>query len=192
MGEKCGGILMKVKLPFFKFKSHNHQSLELLYRLYHKKIYYYALYLTNDPLLAEDVTQEVFIIAYNKIDQLKDSDKVGAWLNRITTNTSYDFLRRRNKLVPVYNDVNRHRKDQNAENALLSIELQFDIESALMSLSQEHQEVIYLKYIRGLTSRQISELLEIPEGTVKSRLRKARETVANRIALADGGDGTVS
>nr|WP_274428708.1 RNA polymerase sigma factor [Desulfolucanica intricata] len=136
--------------------------------------------MTNDQALAEDVTQEVFIKVYNKIEHLSDASKVEAWLYRVTTNVSYDLLNQRNKLIPIEKEINVY-KDEYSDKSIYAKEIQMDIEKSLLALPPEFQEVFYLKYIKELTTKQISQMLEIPEGTVKSRLRRARNLVIKKL-----------
>ncbi|WP_066632651.1 RNA polymerase sigma factor [Desulfolucanica intricata] len=174
------GLKNMWKPSFLKFKSRDKKTLVLLFQLYNKQVYSYALYITNDCALAEDVTQEVFIKVYNKIEHLSDASKVEAWLYRVTTNVSYDLLKQRNKLIPIEKEINVY-KDEYSDKSIYAKEIQMDIEKSLLALPPEFQEVFYLKYIKELTTKQISHMLEIPEGTVKSRLRRARNLVIKKL-----------
>ncbi|MTI83099.1 MAG: sigma-70 family RNA polymerase sigma factor [Firmicutes bacterium] len=77
------------------------QELKTLFKLYYKKVFYAAYYVTKDKYLSEDITQETFIKAYKKLHQLRDTEKLEAWLFKIAINLAHDELKRRKKNVIV-------------------------------------------------------------------------------------------
>lgn len=165
--------------------------LETLFRLFHGSVFYAAYYITNDRALAEDITQETFLKAYDHLDQLRDASRVEAWLVRIAINGARDALRRsRNHLCSVSGDV-AAAAESLPENRLLSREEQRAVQSAIAALEPEYQEVVYLKYFREMTVREISEVTGAPEGTVKTRLRRARLMIGEilREAASTAGQG---
>jgi len=156
--------------------------LETLFRLFHGSVFRAAYCVTNDRSLAEDVTQETFLKAYERLDQLRDASRVEAWLVRIAINGARDALQRSRsiRLIPESKDA-AAEAEATPENRLLSLEDQRALHEAVAALEQEYQEVVSLKYFRGMTVREISEATGIPEGTVKTRLRRARLTIARTL-----------
>ncbi|MBO8127640.1 MAG: RNA polymerase sigma factor [Peptococcaceae bacterium] len=157
--------------------AHDVGALEMLFKLFHKSVYLTAYFITKDHNLAEDVVQDTFLRAYDKLDQLQDHSKVETWLHRIASNLAIDVLRRNKKLVstpPAETDLKTVDPAAQPESSLLVKEERDNVVSALENLPPEYQEVILLRYYREMTIKEISAFLTIPEGTVKTRLRKAR------------------
>ncbi|MEW5763121.1 MAG: sigma-70 family RNA polymerase sigma factor [Bacillota bacterium] len=167
-------------LEYFREKS-KAQALELLFDWFGQRVYRAANFILNDHHLAEEVTQETFLAAYKHLDQLKDIHKAEAWLVRIAINEACDVLRERKKLVPCALIVTNPA----SQSGLLARQERLEIEEAILGLPPEHQAVIFLKYYGELTTKQIAQALDIPEGTVKTRLRKARDILANALAAED-------
>ncbi len=160
--------------------------LENLFSRYYQSVYKAAYFIAGDRSLAEDAAQETFVKAYHKLDQLRDQDKAEAWLTRIAMNSARDLLRRRKRVaVPLEMDLPDNEGPNSPERALLAAEERETVLAAVLDLRGEYQDVIYLKYYRGLTTKQISTFLDIPEGTVKTRLRKARSIIASKFAATE-------
>lgn len=114
-----------------------------------------------------DAIQETIIKAYKSIGKLRKEEFFKTWLIRIVINESYRLLKRKNKLVPVESVIgineNYNFEDEN-----------IIIRHAVESLEEELKMVTVLHYFEDLSVRDISEVVNIPEGTVKSRLSRAR------------------
>lgn len=152
------------------------QALEELFNQFQETVYRSAYFVTRDQMLAEDVVQNTFLKAYDKIDQLKDPSRVESWLIRIAVNQARDELRRRRRQTCSPEDeahLPGPREDL-PEFQVLVREEHAVISAAIDGLAAEYQDVILLKYQFEMTTRKIAETLNIPEGTVKTRLRKAR------------------
>ncbi|MDI6710649.1 MAG: sigma-70 family RNA polymerase sigma factor [Thermoanaerobacterales bacterium] len=176
---------MGLRFPEREPLTRNVTVLETLFRLFHGSVFYAAYYVTNDRALAEDVTQETFLKAYERLDQLRDASRVEAWLVRIAINGARDALRRNRNLCPVSGDAEAAAAaDSMPENRLLSREERRAVQAAVSALEPEYQEAVFLKYFRGMTVREISEVTGAPEGTVKTRLRRARLTIGELLRKA--------
>ncbi|HHW40809.1 MAG TPA: RNA polymerase sigma factor [Syntrophomonadaceae bacterium] len=151
--------------------------IELLYRWYGRSVYYASYYVLHDCHLAEDITQEVFLTALNKLNTLRDPTKVEAWLIRTAINRSCDLLRKNRPMLTLDEIADKQEEDM-VLYRLLESENKKEILEALSLLPTPNQEVAYYRFYRGMNCREISEILEIPEGTVKSRLKRAVELVA--------------
>lgn len=159
------------------------QRVQVLFELFANKVREAAYFVVRDNNLAEDIMQETFLVAIQKLDQLQDPDKVEAWLARIAINKAKNTFRGKVKAEALSKDLPTpdtmdEALCQDAERALLS--------DAISHLSDDHQIVIYLKYVRGFTSNQVAQALDLPEGTVKSRLHRARETMRNYCTAKEG------
>lgn len=152
------------------------QALEELFDQFRETVYKSAYFVTHDHMLAEDVVQNTFLKAYDKIDQLQDPSRVELWLIRIAVNQARDELRRRRRQAwtPEENAHLPGPREEQPEFQVVDREEHAVISAAIDGLASNYQDVILLKYQFEMTTKKIAETLNIPEGTVKTRLRKAR------------------
>jgi len=146
-----------------------------LFRTFAQDVLAVAYYVVQDHALAEDIVQETFLTAMDKLHQLKDLNKAGGWLKRIAINKAYSEMRKRQRQRTFPQPVPWVADDSSAEDTLIAKEEALLVCKALDRLSGEHQIVLFLKYFRGLTVKEIAAALNAPEGTVKSRLQRSRE-----------------
>jgi len=160
-----------------KLKNGDMQILRLVYELFYKSVYQAAFFITSDPSLAEDAVHEVFLKLPSRIEQLEDPSKLEAWLCRMASNTARDIIRRhsRSDLFAGARDVCPDNQAGSPETTLLANEDKTTIKQYIERLQPEYKIVIYLKYYQDLKIEEISKILGIPLGTVKSRLIRARE-----------------
>jgi len=124
------------------------------------------LYVKNEDD-ALDIVQDTIYKAYISIKQLKDPHFFSTWISRILINTALDFIKKNNRMIP-FSDVNGFRGDSN-----LRIEEKLDLVEAIERLEVQYKTVIIFRYYKDLSIKQIAEILECPEGTVKTRLHRA-------------------
>lgn len=117
-----------------------------------------------------DAVQEAVTKAYAKRDTLKNTAFFKTWIIRILLNVCYSFLRRQKRQVPVEEQLLNAR----AEFGSFVREEYLDLYQAIDSLKEQDKICVLLHYMEDYSVLQISQILQIPEGTVKSRLRKAR------------------
>ena len=134
----------------------------------------------RDGALAEDAVQETFVKAYNNLDTFRGESSEKSWLMRIAMNTCKDMRR-----AAWFRYVDRNVTLENipaptSERTYEQIELAMDV----MRLSGKYLEVVLLYYYQGMTTKEISEALGLPQRTVSSRLKRARERL--RIELEGG------
>ena len=130
----------------------------------------------SDPQLAEDVTQEAFLTAYMRINQLRDVTAFPAWLKRIVM-TQADRITRRNHPViePIEAQYDLASSHPSPEAIMEESELRNRVQIAIDALPEKERDVTRDYYLKGETQREISEKLNIPLATVKKRLQYARE-----------------
>ncbi|QOR68776.1 sigma-70 family RNA polymerase sigma factor [Cytobacillus suaedae] len=116
-----------------------------------------------------DAAQEAVIKAYMSIDQLKQPQFFKTWITRILIRECTRLLKTRNKIIPM--NTIEIIESQNGSN----LEDKFDIKEAISKLEKDYRIVITLFYIQDLSVKEISEIIDQPEGTVKSRLSRARK-----------------
>jgi len=135
---------------------------------------------TNDE--AEDLVHEGFLKVFNKIDKLNNSDSLEGWMKRIMVNTAIDLIRKNknNSLLMSNNYADENFSDVADEIEDTDFELHFekkDIMKAVQELSPAYRTVFNLYIMEDYSHKQISELLNISEGTSKSNLSKAKVNV---------------
>lgn len=158
-------------------------ALEPIYRQYKELVFRICYRIAGDPARAADWSQEIFIRVFQKIRSYDLKAKFSTWLYRVTMNYCLDQIKSVRKEVPL--EVIRHpAADGNPSQALLSKERQRLILQALSSLEPKLRSVLILKELEGLSYPEISRILEIPEGTVGSRLNQARKELAVKLRTA--------
>ena len=123
---------------------------------------------------AEDITQDLFIKVYNKINSFKGLSKLSTWMYRITINMCHDMVRKKSKMrtVPL---ENHDQYIKSADNSIEKKEIQQIIGKAIMQLSIKHRTVVILKDMEEKPYKEIASILKCSIGTVESRLFRARE-----------------
>ncbi|HIQ20996.1 MAG TPA: sigma-70 family RNA polymerase sigma factor [Planctomycetes bacterium] len=154
---------------------------ERLYEMFHRRVYRLMVRMVGQQDAA-DVTQEVFLQVFRTIAQYSGSARFETWLYRLAVNQSYQHLRRarRRRFEPLVADP----AGQTRSSAMESREL---VEGALARLDPELRAICLLREVDGFSYRQIAETLGIREGTVGSRLNRARRELKKRLVELGGG-----
>jgi len=159
----------------------NEYAFNELYDRYHKLVYYVAFQLTKCEADAEEVKQEVFLKVLNHIHDVKDAKRFKYWLTTITHNECKHLFRsnkssvmNEEELDVLYNQ-SESRKDFLPEEHVHYTSDMKVLRDCLLKLNKEHREVITLKYFAQLSIDEIADILQIPNGTVKSRLANAKK-----------------
>lgn len=140
---------------------------------------------------AEDMAQEAFIRAYVNISRFNIELKFSTWLYRIATNLCIDRIRKKkpdyylDAEVPGTEGLNMYSQipanTRLPEEDVESLELQTMIQQEISKLPEKYRAVIVLKYIEELSLNEISEILELPLGTVKTRIHRGREALRKQL-----------
>ena len=135
----------------------------------------------KDKQKAEDAFQEVFIKIYNKYKSFKGDSSEKTWIIRITINVCKDMLRSSwLKKVFLTDDIGQH-KESNVENLVIKKDVNRLIFDEVVSLPPAYKDVIILYYYQDFDTAEISKILNIAEGTVRSRLYRAREILKKNL-----------
>ena len=155
------------------------------------RIYTLAYRMTGNADTAADLTQETFLSAWQSLPRFREKSAFSTWLYRMAVNACIDFLRRekRRGVLPLPPDgaaLPLPGQEPSPPEALERQELVGAVHQALATLSPHHRKVLVLRDLEGLSYREIAQLLQLEEGTVKSRIARAR--LALREALIATGN----
>jgi RNA polymerase sigma-70 factor (ECF subfamily) len=173
---------------------------ELLTR-YERPVFSLILRMVRDRSLAEDLAQETFIKAFNALGRYNPSYKFSSWIFKIANNLTIDYLRKK-KLDTVSIDGSPHARsseelaqtrlvvestDEDPHELVEHRELGSQIEVAIGELRPEYRTAVLLRHVEGYAYDEIADIMEIPLGTVKTYLHRARHELKSKLAhLASG------
>lgn len=161
------------------------RALEELLETYQRPVYNAAFRMLGNPEDASDVTQAVFLKVFEHLDRYDPEYKFFSWIYRIAINESINQFKRAKRETEL-----DETEPSGARGPVEEAELDADsrrVQEALMTLQEDYRMVVVLRHFSELSYREISEVLHIPEITVKSRLYTARQLLKDR--LGAGGEG---
>ncbi|KAA9016927.1 RNA polymerase sigma factor SigW [Niallia endozanthoxylica] len=159
--------------------------------LYKDKVFQLSFRMLGNRHEAEDIAQEAFIRAYVNIQSYNINLKFSTWLYRIATNLCIDRIRKKKpdyyldaevagtEGLTMYSQI--PAKTPLPEDDVESLELQDTIQREISKLPEKYRTVIVLKYIEELSLNEISEILDMPLGTVKTRIHRGREALRKQL-----------
>lgn len=157
----------------------NPPEIDALVRRYWQDVWQFAYFLAKREHLAEDIAQDTFIRAFRAIEGFRGQCAVKTWLFKIARNVAYNYAKsaflRKVTLVGLLPDM---RKSPSAETTYWDAGGTDDIWNAVLRLPRVFRETLILHAHEDLTHREIADVLGISEGTVKSRLNRARTKLA--------------
>ena len=139
-----------------------------------------AYHLLGDPDQTDDALQDVYVKAYRGLPAFARASALSTWLLRVTYTTCIDHLRRRGRLVLVP-DLEPEALLPDGPDPTDELAGRTAVQSALRRLPPEQRAVVVLVGVQGLDYRQAAEILDVPSGTVASRLSSARKTLRNAL-----------
>lgn len=153
----------------------------LLISRWEKRIFNYLLRLVGDREDALDLSQDVFLKAYQNLGKLEDAERFAGWLFRIAHNEAYSLLRRRRPEGDPVAETSRGSQSYR----MYPVELSLAVRAALKRLTPDQREAVVLKIYEGLKFDEMAEVLDCPVSTVKSRLYTALDLLKDTLAPAD-------
>lgn len=173
---------------------------EFLILKYQSQLFATVISIVKNNDIAEEILQDVFVTAFEKLETLKNRNYFFAWIKKIAINKSFLYLHHNKKhihsseeVLDLYENDNEIDIDRpcnkSPETLLLNKEISKYIKRFVDALPDRLRSVVILREVEGLTYEEISEVMKIPVGTVRSRLHYAREIVKDRLinqGLADG------
>jgi len=168
------------------------RAFELLVAKYQRKLARLLSRFVRDSAEVEDVTQEAFIKAYRALPSFRGDSAFYTWLYRIGINTAKNYLVAMGRRAPTttefdsedaenFDDGDQLRDVNTPENELLSKEIARTVNESMDALPEELRTAIVLREIDGLSYEEIATVMNCPIGTVRSRIFRARETIAERL-----------
>ena len=167
------------------------EAFEQLVLTYQTPIYNLCLRMTGNPEDAADMTQESFLMAWRSLEGFHFESAFSTWLYRLASNTCLDFLRsvkRRKQFSLTMEDADGETQlldlpdpAPTPEASLLSAEESALLGAAMRQLDPEQQRILTLRVVNDLSYTEIAAVLDIKEGTVKSRLARARENLRKKL-----------
>jgi RNA polymerase sigma-70 factor (ECF subfamily) len=173
-------------------QSGDKQAFELLVEKYQRKLARLLSRFIRDPAEVEDVTQEAFIKAYRALPAFRGDSAFYTWLYRIGINTAKNYLMAMGRRAPTSTEIEAEEaegfeegeqlRDINTpESVLLSNEIAKTVNSTIEQLPEELRTAIQMREIDGMSYEDIAKAMDCPIGTVRSRIFRAREAIAEQL-----------
>jgi RNA polymerase sigma-70 factor (ECF subfamily) len=168
------------------------QAFELLVEKYQRKLARRLSRFIRDPAEVEDVTQEAFIKAYRALPAFRGDSAFYTWLYRIGINTAKNYLMAMGRRAPTSTEVEAEdaegfeegeqlRDINTPESVLLSNEIARTVNATIEQLPEELRTAIQMREIEGMSYEDIAKAMDCPIGTVRSRIFRAREAIAEQL-----------
>lgn len=168
------------------------QAFGLLVEKYQRKLARLLSRFIRDPAEVEDVTQEAFVKAYRALASFRGDSAFYTWLYRIGINTAKNYLVAQGRRAPTTTALDNEEVESSEdgeglwevttpENELMSKQIVQTVNSTLQSLPDELRRAITLREIEGLSYEEIANIMDCPIGTVRSRIFRAREVIAEKL-----------
>lgn len=151
-------------------------SIERLIELYQDIIYSMAVSFTRDPHQAEDLAQDAWIKILRGLPSFRHDSKFSTWLYRITMNTFLNATRAVKREQEVVGSL-----DPESESGQGQVEASLDVHDAVRGLPDEFRSVVLLRYVADLSYKEIANVLDLPLGTVQSRLKRALDKLGHNL-----------
>ena len=174
MSEACSTSSDDVSL-LDRVAAGDRSAFRSLYDRHGDRVFRYAMSIVRRAHLAEEVLQETMIVVWRKARTYRGDAKISTWILGIARHLAFNLLRReaRGSRLPQDPPVGCDP----AKDAEMAVR----VERALATLPEHHREVMHLVFYEEMTLREAAEILEIPEGTVKSRMHHARKALAKAL-----------
>lgn len=168
---------MGLKDLIYRCKKHERDAQEKLYRLYSAKLFGLCLKYSDNYQQAQDNLQDGFVTIFEKINQYKDQGSFEGWMKRILINTALQ-KHRQQKVYGITNEDYLQEEDVEIETDDLSVDF---LLKCVQELPDRYRQVFNMYVMDGYSHREISEMLNISEGTSKSNLARARMALREKI-----------
>lgn len=165
-------------------------ALGTLYDRHQRMVYRTALAVTGDPEAAADLLQDVFLRLHRFCSHVDSNRPLEPWLYRVTANLSYTWVKRHNRWIRPLEDLadwfSNGWKQPTMQQQAETDETWQQLQQAVQALPLAHRMVVVMYYVNDLSLEEIAEVLDVPLGTVKSRLYYGRQALKVRLSALDG------
>jgi len=171
-----------------KAKTGDKEAFESLVRKYQKPIYYLCYRMTGAHQSADDLSQDTFVKAYFSLQSFNEGMNFFSWIRKIAVNTTLNFLKKWKKEIPMGEKEMRVANKQGApaydspHDSLQRKQFEEKFKKALSNLPDDQRVIFVLKVYESQSYQQIARIMNIPHGTVMSRLSRARQKLKNEMA----------
>lgn len=153
-----------------------------LVRIHARGVFNVVFHMSGDALVAEDAAQETFIKAWQNLTSYRPQSSLRNWLYRIAFNAGMDMLRKEKRILPNdIEDLNLRDERPDPESVASQNERTAIVQRAVMSLPEASRAVLVLREYEGMSYHEIADALDIPLGTVMSRLNYARKLLKDTL-----------
>lgn len=191
MGEASKNTLDDLELVK-RAKKNDPKAFERLLQKYRKSVYYMLLKMVNNTDDAEDLTQEAFAKAFNSLAKFDSKYAFSTWLFRIATNNCIDFIRKKRiQTVSIDTSYENDEGDSmsfdirdtslNPNEVMLKQQRKEYLKKAVERLPAKYKRLVDLRYFQELSYEEVATELELPLGTVKAQLFRARELLSQEL-----------
>src|SRR5919197_4413652 len=162
-----------------RFQDGDEGAFTLLMQRHERRVYNLAYRMLGGPEDARDATQDAFLSCFRHLPAFRGDAAISTWLHRIVINACYDLARRRKPAASLDNDlVEPPATGDHAERAAAAA----DVQRALLEIPADFRVVLILHELQDLPLDEIAQALEVPVGTVKSRLHRGRVALGRVLA----------
>lgn len=164
------------------------EALGLIYDRHHRLVYRTALAICGDQEAASDLLQDTFLRLYRFAGRVDPERALEPWLYRVTANLSYTWVKRQQRWIRPLEEIAEWFSSGRKQSPQYIVEKDEEserIQQAIASLPLAQRVVVALYYVNDLSLQEIAEILEIPEGTVKSRLHYGREGLRRQFGITN-------
>ncbi|MFJ7738552.1 RNA polymerase sigma factor [Lysinibacillus sp. NPDC097287] len=163
-------------------------QIEQVYDAYHRDVYHFALYYTNNKQEAEDITQETFLKVLKQFDRLKDRSKVKTWILSIARNTAVD-IHRKHKIRRLLTEKISHqpmiKEVKEPQDILVKNEDWQEVQDALMTLKSHDRTIIICRMLKDYSIQETAAILGISEVKVRVDFHRAMARLRKKVGRDD-------
>jgi RNA polymerase sigma-70 factor (ECF subfamily) len=161
---------------------HEEEALNILFARHGDKLYGYAVRILENPALAEDILQESLLAIWQGAKRFRGEGSVLAWMFGIVHHKAMRVFRRQPTLELDEEMMDPVRLETQVDDRFSTVERKRQLQDGLRTLSAEHRTVLELVFYQGMSLREVAKICDIPEGTVKSRLKYAKDKLRGVIS----------
>lgn len=174
---------LREQVLVLRYQAGDAAALEELVERYHGPLLYFVRRMLGDSRGAEDVLQNTWVAVVRNLRKLRDPEAFSAWLYRIARNKVYQRLRKRNRVLPLSEEVEKAVAPEETEN--FSVDDAARVHECLERVRLEHREVLVLRFLEQMSYQDIAVVVGCGLGTVRSRIHYAKRALRREMEETD-------